>query len=50
MYPSSFYCNTRRAKVFHARQIIVPDFGFYADIAIRGSGVEISADLALGVV
>jgi hypothetical protein len=50
MYSSSFHCNARRAKVFHARQIIVPDFGFYADIAIRGSGVEISADLALGFV
>ena len=31
-------------------RLIVPDFGFYADIAVRGSGAEISADLALGFV
>jgi hypothetical protein len=47
MYSSSFHCNARQAKVFHFRQIIVPDFGFYADIAVKGAGVGISADLAL---
>jgi hypothetical protein len=46
MYSSSFHCNARQAKVFHFRQIIVPDFGFYADIATSGSVAEISADLA----
>ena len=49
MYSSSFHCNARQAKVFHFRQIIVPDFGFYADIAVRGAGAGISADLALGL-
>jgi hypothetical protein len=50
MYSSSFHCNARQAKVFHIRQMIVLDFAFYSDIAVRGSGTEISADLALGFV
>jgi hypothetical protein len=48
MYSSSFHCNARQAKVFHIRQMIV--LAFYSDIAVRGSGAEISADLALGFV
>jgi hypothetical protein len=46
MYSSSFHCNARQAKVFHFRQIIVPDFGFYADTAVKGAGARISSDLA----
>jgi len=38
MYSSSFHCNARQAKVFHIRQMIVLDFAFYSDIAVRGSG------------
>jgi hypothetical protein len=26
MYSSSFHCNARKAKAFHVRQMIVPDF------------------------
>jgi hypothetical protein len=50
MYASSFHRNAWQAKVFHFQQLIVPDFGFYADIAVRGAGAAISADLALGFV